>query len=249
MPKAEIKDLGGGKVEVTPRASSFTRAVVFEKGSWKFNSDAIIPTFITSAMPRWFGILFLLTLLAAAMSTLSSQFHTLGTGIGRDVYEQISGSRGKTIGITRIGICIGLILAVLFSTYVRSDYIIARATSIFFGMCASTFLPTFVGGLFSRRVTKAAAIASMIVGFLVTVFWLVFVKAQEADAIGLVQKITGGKNSILWNQPNWPVVDQLLIALPLSTLVLIVVAAFTRPPDEAHVAKCFARVAQAQRNP
>jgi Na+/proline symporter len=26
-------------------------------------------------MPKWFGLLFLLTLLSAAMSTLSSQFH------------------------------------------------------------------------------------------------------------------------------------------------------------------------------
>jgi SSS family solute:Na+ symporter len=220
-------------------------SVVYAKGS----SDQIIPTYITSALPKWFGIVFLLTLLAAAMSTLSSQFHTLGTGIGRDVYEQISGSHGKTIGITRIGIIIGLILAVLFSTYARSDYIIARATSIFFGLCASAFLPTFVGGLFSRRVTKAAAIASMTVGFLVTVFWLVFVKAQEASAIGLVQKVTDGKTSILWNHPNWPVVDQLLIALPLSVLALIIVSAFTRPPDGAHLAKCFAGVPQAQRNP
>ena len=211
-------------------------SVVYAKGS----SDQIIPTYITSALPKWFGIVFLLTLLAAAMSTLSSQFHTLGTGIGRDVYEQISGRHGKSVGVIRIGIILGLILAVSFSTYARSDYIIARATSIFFGLCASTFLPTFVAGLFFRRATKAGALASMIVGSLVTVFWLVFVKAQEASAIGLVQRVTGGKTSILWNYPNWPVVDQLLIALPLSVLVLIVVSIFTRPPDGSHMAKCFA---------
>jgi SSS family solute:Na+ symporter len=212
------------------------------------SSDQIIPTYITSAMPKWFGIVFLLTLLAAAMSTLSSQFHTLGTSIGRDVYEQVSGRRGKSVGVVRIGIILGLILAVSFSTYARSDYIIARATSIFFGLCASTFLPTFVGGLFFRRATKAGALASMIVGSLVTVFWLVFVKSQEAGAIGLVQKVTGGKTSILWNHPNWPVVDQLLIALPLSALALIVVSTFTRPPDGSHMARCFVVGAADKRN-
>ena len=56
-----------------------------------FNPDSIIPTFITSAMPWWFRVVFLLTLLSAAMSTMSSQYHTLGTAIGRDVVEQIIG--------------------------------------------------------------------------------------------------------------------------------------------------------------
>jgi len=47
------------------------------RGGWMFNPDSIIPIFVTRALPRWFGVLFLLTLLAAAMSTLSSQIHTM----------------------------------------------------------------------------------------------------------------------------------------------------------------------------
>ena len=216
-------------------------SLIYAKGV----TDQIIPTYITSALPKWFGIVFLLTLLAAAMSTLSSQFHTLGTGIGRDVFEQITGARGKTVGITRIGIIIGLILAVSFSTYARKDYIIARATAFFFGLCASAFLPALIGGLFSRRATKAGAIASIIVGVLTTLFWLLLVKAKDAADFGLVQKLTGGKTSILWNYPNWPVVDQIVVALPLSALTLIVVSAFTHRPKEAHLARCFAPSAQA----
>ena len=166
MPKAEVENLGdadiatlvGTEITVFPRATSFTRAVVKKGDSWAFNPDSIIPTFITNAMPKWFGLLFLLTLLAAAMSTLSSQFHALGTSIGRDVFEQITGKHGKGIGVTRIGIIVGIVIAMLFSYYARGGYIVARATAIFFGLCASAFLPTFVGGLFSKRVTKAAAL-------------------------------------------------------------------------------------------
>jgi SSS family solute:Na+ symporter len=51
--------------------------------------------------------------------------------------------------------------------------------------------------------------------------------------IGLV------KTSKLINHPNWPFVDSLIIALPLSTLTMIVVSFLTRAPDEAHLAKCF----------
>jgi len=210
-------------------------SIVYAKG----NPDQIIPTYITQAMPKWFGLLFLLTLLAAAMSTLSSQFHAIGTSIGRDVYDQITKTKGTSYGATRIGIIIGIILAVVISYYSRGGYIIARATAIFFGLCASAFLPTFVGGLFFRRITRAGAIASILVGFAVTAFWLLFVKAKEAGGLGLVQRVTDGKDSILAGVPNWPVVDPIVVALPLAVLVAIVVSMLTRPMDEAYVDYCF----------
>jgi SSS family solute:Na+ symporter len=213
-------------------------AVVYAKGV----SDKIIPTFITTAMPKWFGIVFLLTLLAAAMSTLSSQFHTLGTAAGRDVFERLTGGpkegTNRTILIVRTAILIGLMVAVALGYYAQKEQVfvsfIARATAIFFGLCAAAFLPAFFGALFFKRGTKAGAIASMIVGALVTVFWLSFVKLPECTVIGLV------KQSILAGAPNWPYVDSLLVALPLSTLTMIVVSLLTRAPDEAHLAKCFA---------
>ncbi|MFP4053702.1 MAG: sodium:solute symporter family transporter, partial [Phycisphaerae bacterium] len=241
MPRAEVKDLGDGRVEVHPRATGFTRAVVRRGDDWMFNTDSIIPIYITTAMPRWFGVLFLLTLLAAAMSTLSSQFHTLGTAIGRDVFEQVAGQRGKSLGITRIGVVIGVLMAVVISYYARGGYFIARATAIFFGVCASAFLPALVGGLFFRRVTRPAAAASLVVGFVVTLLWLTFVKASEAEAIGLVQQVTGGKISILADYPNWTLVDPILIALPASTLTLLVVTLLTRPGEDSYLDKCFAK--------
>jgi SSS family solute:Na+ symporter len=220
-----------------PMVAGRSISIVYAKG----NPDQIIPTYISAAMPKWFGMLFLLTLLAAAMSTLSSQFHTLGTAMGRDVFEQITGQHGKSVLITRLSIIIGLFIAVILGHYTRGGYIIARATAIFFGLCASAFLPTFIGGLFFKRMTKAGAIASMVAGFTVTAFWLLFVKTAEAKAIGLVQIVTGGKESILANFPNWPVVDPLIIALPISIVVAIVVSLLSTPPAKEHLDKCFGK--------
>jgi len=203
------------------------------------NPDQIIPTYIIEAMPKWFGLVFLLTLLSAAMSTLSSQFHTLGTAMGRDVYQQITGNHERSVMITRIAIIIGLVIAVVLGNYTRGGFIIARATAIFFGLCASAFLPAFICGLFSKRMTRAGAIASMIVGFAVTAFWLVFVKAPEAGGLGIVQKVTGGKTSILADYPNWPVVDPLVVALPISFLTLVIVSLMTKKLSKDHVDKCF----------
>jgi solute:Na+ symporter, SSS family len=73
----------------------------------------------------------------------------------------------------------------------------------------------------------------------VTAFWLLFVKAKEAGAIGLVQKLTGGKTSILADHPNWPVVDPLVVALPISILVAVVVTLMTKPPSQKHLDRCF----------
>jgi len=253
MPAAKVEELEGGKVLVRPRATSFTRAVV--KGvdpktgepTYTFNSDSIIPTYIKRAMPPWFGLVFLLTLLAAAMSTLSSQFHALGTSIGRDVYEQITGAHGKGIGVTRIGIIIGIVIAVIISMYARGGYIIARATAIFFGLCASAFLPTFLGGLFFKGVTRAAAKWSMITGFVVTALWLLFIKDKEARAVGVCYALF--KKHSLTVDPvavlpfdgwaTWAVVDPIVVALPLSILVLIVVSLCTKAPDAEHLARCF----------
>lgn len=239
MPKAEVTELADGMVEVRPHATSFLRALTQTKtGDWMFNTDSIIPEFVTGAMPKWFGLLFLLTLLSAAMSTLSSQFHAVGTSIGRDVYEQVTGKHEHGIAITRVGIIIGIVIAVFISYRFRGGYIVARATAIFFGLCASAFLPAFIGGLFWKRMTKSGAIWSMIIGFLVTAIWLLFFKDKEARAIGLCYQLFG-KHSLLLDKPNWYVVDPIVIALPISLIVAIVVSLLSKPPSKEHLDKCF----------
>ena len=236
---ADQEALGTMSVEgqMAPLVQGRSISIVYAKG----NSGQIIPTYISAAMPKWFGLLFLLTLLAAAMSTLSSQFHAVGTSIGRDVYETVSHRSGNSIGVTRLGIIVGIVIAVLFSFYGRESTAIPRFTAIFFGLCASAFLPAFVGGLFCKGVTRVGATWSMIVGFVVTALWLLLVKAKEAGAIGLVQKLTDGKTSVLDGHHNWPVVDPVVIALPLSIIVLIIVSMMTKRPSDEHLGKCFGK--------
>ncbi len=220
------------------KVSGRAPVAVYAKGQ----ADQIVPLYITAALPRWFGLLFFLTLLSAAMSTLSSQFHTLGTAVGHDLYGQLFRKRAggqPSLPVVRLAIVAGLLISVTLAYTVRDEYVIARFTAIFFGLCAATFLPAYVGGLFSRRITRAGALASMGVGFGVSLFWLLFVKAKEAGAIGLVKLFTGGASSLLAAAPNWPVVDPILVALPLSILTAVLVSLFTRPSERAHLARCF----------
>ncbi len=205
----------------------------------KGNVDKIIPLYVSSSMPKWFGIVFLLTLLAAAMSTLSSQFHTIGTAIGRDVYEQIAGQAGNSVMITRLGVVIGLIIAIVLGTFL-GDNIIAVATAIFFGLCAAAFLPAFIGGLFWKRMSRTAAIASILSGFLVNTLWLVFIHGKSAAGVGLCMALFGKPNLVSTSSsPTWAVVDPLFIALPVSTIVVIVVGLLSKPMDKAYADYCF----------
>jgi solute:Na+ symporter, SSS family len=205
------------------------------------NMDKIIPAYINSAMPSWFVYLFMLTLLSAAMSTSSSQFHTLGTAIGRDFFEKgiLAGKNFKyTVGITKIGIIFG-VLATVTLGYKLPDNIIAIATALFFGLCANTFLPAYGGALFWKGMTKTGAIASMLAGFLGTAFWILFIHQKEAAAIGLCK--------FIFNKPclagfPWTVVDPIVAILPVSLLTAVLVSLFTRKLPKDHVENCFKHI-------
>ena len=100
----------------------------------------------------------MLTLLAAAMSTLSAQFHVIGTAIGRDLYQEViaKGAHQERTVPSAKGISSGS------SSRSRWPSSSAAASSpsrpLFFGMCAAAFLPLFVAALFWKRATKAGAI-------------------------------------------------------------------------------------------
>ena len=48
-----------------------------------------------------------------------------------------------------------------------------------------------------------------------------------------------GRHSLLLDRPNWPVVDPIFVALPLSLAVLVVVSLVTTRPSGEHLSKCF----------
>src|SRR5512136_1330693 len=201
------------------------------------NVDLIIPLYINSAFPEWFVYVFMLTLLAAAMSTSSSQFHVQGSAIGRDVYQTLTGKKGEgTIPITRIGIGVAVILAVTLG-YILPPGIIARGTAMFFGLCAAAFLPLFTAGLFWRRATRIGAIAGLVTGTVVTVFWYVFIHKAEAVPLGICKFLLG--RDFLITQMPWPVVDPIVVALPLAALVTIVVSLMTEQMSMEYVDECF----------
>ncbi|TAJ43472.1 sodium:solute symporter family protein [Methanofollis fontis] len=187
------------------------------------NIDTIIPNFINASMPDIFVTIFMLALLAAAMSTLSSLFHTMGTALGFDIWRTWRGGTASMVGV-QVGTLVMILVSVLLA-YVMPGSIIARATAMFMGLCASAFLPAYALALYSRQPSGRAAKWSLFVGAVVWFFWTVFVHLKESAVIGLSDALFGV--SSLLPMP-WPVVDPLMVALPASALALSVGLAFSR---------------------
>jgi Na+/proline symporter len=137
------------------------------------NVDRIIPLYINAAMPDWFVALFMLTLLAAAMSTLSSLFHTMGTALGYDIWRHTREHR-PSLGASQKGVMLMILISVILA-YIMPGSIIARATAMFMGLAASAFLPAFTHALYSKDPDVAAAKWSLISGALVWFVWGAFI--------------------------------------------------------------------------
>ncbi len=209
------------------------------------NMDKIIPMYIENMMPDWFSGLFLLGMFAAAMSTLSSQYHAGGTSLGRDVYEKLTGEeRHVSAKYSKIGVSV-TILATLIWSWVLPESVIAYATAFFFGLCAASFLPMFLLGLYWKGMTKAGAVWSMVGGFCFSMFWLLFVHLKESAGLGLCNAIFGTPSLAAGGEPGtwlWRLqwVDPNVVALPISFILAVVVSLATKKIEEGHVAKCWA---------
>ncbi|MFA0833600.1 MAG: sodium:solute symporter [Methanobacterium formicicum] len=201
------------------------------------NADSIIPAFITAAMPLWFAYLFMITLLSAAMSTLSAQVHTQGTALGRDIYETVTNKTGgASVMVARLGIAIAMIIAVIMG-FILPTNIIAVGTSMWFSITAAAFLSMYVFALFWKGCTKAGAMSGLVVGTLISLFWLVFEYKKSAEALGIAKALTG--HAMLSTSLPWPTVDPIIIALPIAFVVTVVVSLLTKKPSKEHMEKCF----------
>jgi solute:Na+ symporter, SSS family len=72
------------------------------------NIDLIIPTFISEIMPTWFLYLFMIALLSAAISTLSSLIHVQGTSLGKDILETLGVRQQDSTLMTRGGVLVAV---------------------------------------------------------------------------------------------------------------------------------------------
>ena len=199
-------------------------------GSLGLGTDFIIPQFILEIFSGMtfgdvFVSLFLLSLVCAAISTISALLHTIGAAGGYDLYTLYQNKKGRlsgdsqSVNLNRICIVVIMVLMVVYCYLMPKD-IIAKATSVFMGMTAAALLPAYFHAIYSKNPCKKAALASITAGTGSYLFLALFINAGTSVFLPICQLLTGSK--VLFPGSILEFVDPLIIALPLSIVTMVI---------------------------
>jgi cation/acetate symporter len=155
--------------------------------------------------------------LAAALSTADGLLLTIANALSHDVYYKMIDHQASTT--RRLAVSKGLLLLVaLIAAYAASfkpDTILSMVAWAF-SIAAACFFPALVLGIFWKRATKEGAIAGMLVGLGLTLFYLVGVK--------------------FFGMPMWFGITDVaagIFGIPAGFVTTLLISLFTPAPDQA----------------
>lgn len=150
------------------------------------------PDVIVLAMPEITGMPYVISGLvaagglAAALSTADGLLLTITSALSHDVYYRIIRPDATTQWRLVISKSLLLVVAVLAATVAAQKpgtilYMVAWA----FSLAASAFFPALVLGIFWKRANKQGAVAGMLVGVLVSLYYMVRLEVDQIGWLGL----------------------------------------------------------------
>jgi cation/acetate symporter len=166
--KVQVSELSGKSV--TPTSTDG----VLQFGELDINNDLIVlgtPEF--AGLPYTIAALVAAGGLAAALSTADGLLIVIASAVAHDVFFKIINPKARASTRMALGKAMVLIAAYLSAVLaVPRLAFIAQMVAWAFSFAASTFFPIILLGIFWKRANKAGAIAGMITGFLVTLFYM-----------------------------------------------------------------------------
>ena len=155
------------------------------------------------------------------LGTVSGLILAAAGAVAHDLVETVAGhqmSDERKVYVAKAAAVvtglIAIVLGILFKG-LNVSFLVGWA----FNVAASANLPALIMLLFWSRTTKQGMIASILVGLLSSVAWLLLTKEAFVNVYG----IAGGTGVMPFSQPG-------LVTIPLSFAVLVVVSLATRPP-------------------
>lgn len=148
----------------------------------------------------------------------------------------------KPVHVIRLAMLAGILITTLTAYYLPSFFkdgatIIANGASLFFGLCAGSFLAIYAFGLLWKGVTKAGAHAGFLSGLAVSVVIVFFVFEKVSKLLGLCEAFFDVPS--LGAGTPFKDVDPLVFAVPVSLLFTLVVSLLSTKPSAGHLAACF----------
>jgi SSS family solute:Na+ symporter len=144
------------------------------------NPDLIMPHIVSIALPEWIGVLILMLILAASMSTLASLVLVSSSAIAMDLVKgSILPALDKKKTVTLMRVLCALFIALSVYIALRPTFIITLM-ALSWGTIAGSFLAPYLYGLFWRGTTKAGAWAGLITGLGISVVFPVIYRMNSA---------------------------------------------------------------------
>jgi len=153
---------------------------------------ALNPDVIVLAMPEIAGLPYVISglvaagALAAALSTADGLLLTIAGSLSHDVYYKIYRPGASTQWRLVVSKSALLVVAVIGATVASQKpgtilFMVAWA----FSLAAAAFFPALVLGIFWKRANKAGAVSGMLVGLLITLYYMVRVQFDTIPWLGI----------------------------------------------------------------
>ena len=179
-------------------------------------------------LPAWVIALVAAGGLAAALSTAAGLLLVISSSISHDLIKKTFkpdiSDKGE-LWAARIAATVAVVIAGYFG--IDPPGFVAAVVALAFGLAAASFFPAIVLGIFYKRMNKEGAIAGMIVGITLMLFYMLKFKFGVFD---------GGKEMVAGLQKDWwfGISPEGFgsIAMGVNFVVAIVVNRFTPPPPQ-----------------
>ena len=171
-------------------------------------------------LPKWVIALLMAGCIAAALSTAAGLLLVLSTSISHDLMKKIVKpdlSDKEEIKYARIASLGALLVAMWFGINPPSTFV-AKTVAFAFGLAASSFFPTLLMGIFSRKMNREGAIAGMVSGILFTMAYIIY-----------FQFMGGTKEQYLWGISPEGIG---FLGMIINFVVAFTVVKFTKAPPK-----------------
>ncbi|MGR6805163.1 sodium:solute symporter family protein [Sphaerotilus natans] len=169
-----------------------------EAAGWKGNELTVNPDIMVMAnpeialLPNWVIALVAAGGLAAALSTAAGLLMAISSAVSHDLVKGVFApniSEKNELLVGKVAMAVAIIISGWLG--LNPPGFAAGTVALAFGIAASSLFPAIMMGIFSKKMNKEGAMAGMLAGLLVTLFYvfahkgIFFVKGTEfVDAIG-----------------------------------------------------------------
>ncbi len=179
-------------------------------------------------LPAWVIALVAAGSLAAALSTAAGLLLVISSSISHDLIKKVlkpSISEKGELWAARGAATVAVVIAGYFG--INPPGFVAAVVALAFGLAAASFFPAIILGIFYKKMNKEGAIAGMVVGILLMLFYMLKFKFGIFD---------GGKAAVAGLKESWwfGISPEGFgsVAMVVNFIVSIVVMQFTPPTPQ-----------------